>query len=219
MLKNGEKISVLLTIFVIITIIAMGMFLIFKDDLFVFRNNKPIYTRNEPVLAELKFGSTKGELIKKLGNPKKVKKEWWGAYGDYVEFCYYDWGTIWLAPGNESDLSKYIIYAEINKKGIKGPRGIEVGDSYKKVLNKFRYSPEKIGDNKFLYCVISKTKDNGLKKIQPTKFDGIEQFGGIVYNKKGEVESIYYQDTLYYGIEFKISKGRVKQIVAYHHDN
>jgi hypothetical protein len=142
-----------------------------------------------------------------------------GAYGDYVEFCYYDWGTIWLSPGNESDLSKYIIYAEINKKGIKGPRGIEVGDSYKKVLNKFRYSPIKIGDNKFLYCVISKTKDNGLKKIQPTKFDGIEQFGGIVYNEKGEVESIYYQDTLYYGIEFKISKGRVKQIVAYHHDN
>jgi cell division protein YceG involved in septum cleavage len=77
MLKNGEKISVLLTIFVIITIIAMGMFLIFKDDLFVFRNNKPIYTRNEPVLAELKFGSTKGELMKKLGNPKKVKKQWW----------------------------------------------------------------------------------------------------------------------------------------------
>ena len=184
-----------------------------------FRNNKPIYAKGEPVLVELKYEFIKEELIKKVGKPKKVKKEWWGAYGDYVEFCYYDWGTIWLAPGNESDLSKYIIYAEINKKGIKGPRGIEVGDSYKKVLNKFRYSPEKIGDNKFLYCVISKTKDNGLKKIQPTKFDGIEQFGGIVYNKKGEVESIYYQDTLYYGIEFKISKGRVKQIVAYHHDN
>ncbi|WP_231503248.1 hypothetical protein [Caldicellulosiruptor bescii] len=66
-----------LSIFVVITIIAMGMFLIFKDDLFVFRNNKPIYTKGEPVLVELKFGSTKGELIKKLGNPKKVKKEWW----------------------------------------------------------------------------------------------------------------------------------------------
>ena len=214
-----KKISVLLSIFVVITIIAMGMFLIFKDDLFVFRNNKPIYTRDEPVLIGLKFGSTKGELIKKLGNPKKVKKEWWGVYSDYVEYCYYDWGVVWLAPGVENDLGKYIIYVEINKRGIKGPRGIEVGDSYKRVLNKFRYSPEKIGNNEYLYCIKSETEDNSFEKTQGMKFNRTEKFGGVSYNKKGEVDSIFYQDSLYYGIEFKISKGRVKQIVAYHHDN
>lgn len=200
-----KKIFVFYSIFVGIIIIAMGMFLIFKDDLFVFRNNKPVYTREEPVLVELKDEFTKGELIKKIGKPKKVKKEWWGAYGDYGEYCYYDWGSIWLAPGVKKD-SFYIIYAEINKRGIKGPRGIEVGDSYKRVINKFRYSPEKIGGKEYLYYIKPKTKDD------------ITQFGCIIYNEKGEIDSIYYQDSPYYKIEFKISKGRVKQIVAYYHD-
>ncbi|AZT89557.1 hypothetical protein ELD05_02090 [Caldicellulosiruptor changbaiensis] len=200
-----KKVSVLLSIFVVITIIAMGMFLIFKEDLFVFRNNKPVYTKGEPVLVELKYEFTEEELIKKIGKPKKVKKEWWGAYGDYVEYCYYDWGSIWLAPGVKKN-SFYIIYAEINKRGIKGPRGIEVGDSYKRVINKFRYSPEKIGGEEYLYYIKPKTKDDTTR------------FGCIIYNEKGEIDSIYYQDSLYYKIEFKISKGRVKQIVAYYHD-
>lgn len=213
-----KRASVLLSIFVGITIIAMGMFLIFKEDLFVFRNNKPIYAKGEPVLVELKYEFTEEELIKKIGKPKKVKKEWWGAYGDYVEYCYYDWGSIILAPGVKKN-SYYVIDAEINKRGIKGPRGIEVGDSYKRVINKFRYSPEKIGGVEYLYCIKPKTsnKDNtyGLK------FDStndIEQYGSIIYNEKGEIDSIYYQDSSYYKIEFKISKGRVKQIVVHYHD-
>lgn len=214
-MKRPLVLIIILGILVIVT----GVSVILKDDLFVFKNNKPIFKRDEPILMEFKFGSTKSELIKKIGEPKKIKKEWWEAYGDYVEYCYYDWGTVLLAPGNENDLSKYIIYVEINKRGIKGPRGIEVGDSYKKVLNKFRYSPEKVGDNEYLYCIISKTNDNGSQKIQPTNFNDIEQFGVINYNENGEIESINYRDTPYYGIEFKISKGRVKQIVAYYHDN
>ncbi|WP_232421996.1 hypothetical protein [Caldicellulosiruptor bescii] len=92
-------------------------------------------------MVELKYEFIKEELIKKVGKPKKVKKEWWGAYGDYVEYCYYDWGSIILAPGVKKN-SYYVIDAEINKRGIKGPRGIEVGDSYKRVINKFRYSPQ-----------------------------------------------------------------------------
>jgi len=85
-------------------------------------------------------------LIKKLRNPKKVRKEWWGAYGDAVEYCYYDWGYVLLVPPVSSKdlLNRYVISVEINQKGVKGPRGIEVGDSYKKVLNRFRYTPEKV---------------------------------------------------------------------------
>lgn len=160
-----KKIFVFLLIFVVIIIIVMGMFLIFKDDFFVFRNNKFIYIRDELVLIGLKFGFIKGELIKKLGNFKKVKKEWWGVYSDYVEYCYYDWGIVWLVSGDENDLGKYIIYVEINKRGIKGLRGIEVGDSYKRVLNKFRYSLEKIGNNEYLYCIKLEIEDNSFEKI------------------------------------------------------
>lgn len=202
-----------------ILVIVIGVFAILRSELFIFKNNKPIFRRDEPVLMELKLGSTKRELIEKIGKPQKIKKEWWGAYGDYVEYYYYDWGTVLLAPSNENDLSNYIIDVEINKRGIKGPRGIEVGDSYREVLNKFRYSPKKVDDNEYLYCIISKTNDNGSQKIQPTNFNDIEQFGEIVYNEKGEIESINYEDTLYYGVKFKISENRVKQIVAYHHDN
>ncbi|WAM35839.1 hypothetical protein [Caldicellulosiruptor acetigenus] len=200
-----KKILLVLLTVIGINIIAAGVFVTFKDDFLVLKNNKPVFTNDEPVLIGLKFGSTKGELIKKLGNPKKIKREWWGAYGDYVEYCYYDWGYVLLVPG-EGD--RYIINVEISKKGIEGPRGIEVGDCYKRVLNRFRYSPIKIDDREFLYYLEQKTED-GV----------VDRFGSVVYNEKGEIESIYYRDSSYYWIDFEISKGRVKKIVAYHHNN
>lgn len=198
-----KKRAVSLLIFVGIIVIATGMLLIFKNDLFVFRNNKPIYTKEEPVLTKLGFDFTKKDLIEKMGKPKKVKKEWWGAYGDYVEYCYYDWGNLCLAPSIKKH-SFYVIFAEINKRGIKGPREIEVGDSYKRVINKFRYDPKKVDDKEYLYFVTDKY--------------GVKKYGSIIYNNEKKIESIYYQDSSYYVIEFKISKGKVKQILVHYHD-
>uniref|UniRef100_A0A7C3MHI1 Uncharacterized protein n=1 Tax=Dictyoglomus thermophilum TaxID=14 RepID=A0A7C3MHI1_DICTH len=201
-----KKIYFLLLLFIGILIIFTWIFT-HKDEIFIFRNNKEPFFAKEPILENLMFTSKKEELLKKFGNPVNTKREYWETYEDYIEYLYYPWGTVWFAPSpKNNDLARYIFCVEITKRGLKGPRGIQVGDSYKKVLNSFRYNPEKIRDKEYLYY-FSKI-ENGIL---------YEKFGIINYKDK-EIDSIFYQDSLYCNVEFKIEKGKVIKIKAYLHE-
>lgn len=109
--------------------------------------------------------------------------------GKYVYYVYnYDWGKLTLTPSTTKNFF-YIVSAEIDKKGVKGPRGIEIGDNYKRVIGSFRCDPKKVKGKEYLYYI---------------RTDKGEQFRYVISNKKGEIESIFYQDSLSYKIEFKI---------------
>lgn len=197
MVKRVFKFFLFFLIFISMINIVIGANLTFNISIFI--NKKPVYTIGESVLSGFSSQFTLNELTVKLGKPKNVKKE---MKGKYVYHVYnYDWGNLMLAPSAKKNFF-YIVSAEISKKGVKGPRGIEIGDDYKRVISSFRCDPKKVKGKEYLYYI---------------KTDKGEQFGYVITNKKGEIESIVYQDSLSYKIEFKIQKDKVSKIIISYH--
>lgn len=121
---------------------------------------------------ELDMFLTEVEEILGPANEKESESE--GAFEWDVHTYFYDFGTVRFEPLSEYEYTVSAIY--IDQAGYVGPRGIEVGDSYMDVVNKFPH-----GEG-----AISQLPDGYLYGE-----DG-ENFGAVYFGTGGKVEAIQY---------------------------
>lgn len=178
-----------------------------------FVDRKPVFTEKEEIINGLKLLDTKNKMLRKLGKPKNTKKEYWGAYGDEVEYCYYGWGYVLLSPplAPHKDLERPIEEIEITGKKVVGPRGIRIGEGYKRVIESFRCDAKEIYERAF----------HDVKLYEVKKSNEEKMLGFVIYNDKGEMDEIWYKvlNEKYsseFGLRFKLVKKKVVKIFAYY---
>jgi len=206
-MRIGKLFLLGFVLFLIIVNISLSL------SLSSFVDRKPVFTEKEEIINGLKLLDTKDRMLRKLGKPKNTKKEYWGAYGDEVEYCYYEWGYVLLSPppAPHKDLKRPIEEIEITGKNVVGPRGIRIGEDYKRVIESFRCDVKEIYERAFYNVKLYEVKKSNEEKM----------LGFVVYNDKGEMDEIWYKvlNEKYsseFGLRFELMKKKVVKIFAYY---
>ena len=175
---------------------------LYSDDKKTIDVDREIFTPEKDVdVLGISLSVEKNTLEKTLGKPIQIEEVHEDAFVADVLYYYYKFGVIRLEP---FDVDIYTVSEiKINKPKYMGPRGIEVGNSINDVIQKFPNNKN------------TRINEEGEKYLYG-KF-GDENYGYIVYDKSGEIDSVNY---VYggggfgsYGLTFRAHKDVVTEII------
>lgn len=192
----------------IVAAIVLGILLIllgnYRDytEVKLSKNNKTIFTISDLTVDKVKYGDYEKDIVKKMGKPKKVKKETKNVYS-YRKYYYKD--LVLILKENYDDYM--LVGAEVTGRNYNVSRNIKVGNRIKSVMNKFNVENQ-IGT--YIYGNYSKDALNE-KEITGNIYQGIRSKEKIEYINRDSIVNDGIANTARLTINYK--KGRVSKIV------
>lgn len=198
--------GLILTVVILLIILGIAMFTsqFFEDmtKITLRKNNKTIFSINDLIVSDLKYGSTIKDVKEKLSDP--IKEEDFNENSYNYKKLSYD-GLILTLKENYDDF--ILVKAEITNKKYKIGRKIKVGDSILSTVKKF-----KIDNKKGTYIYGNYTID---------ALDNNETDGQIYFGIRNENQVIYInRDSLVDGknpyiskLTFNYKHGKINKII------
>ena len=202
--RRNKTIFALVLILVFILLLLIFVINSFKNygQIKLTTNKEEIFTYEDLVIDDLKYGATEEEVKKYFGSAKETIKETKGIYK--YEVLVYD-GVILTLKENYETYT--LVKVEVTTGNISLSRGIKVGNKITKVFEKFRVENS---SGAYLYGNYKKEALNDKDNKQNIYF-GIRTNENVLYiNKDSEVEELP-TNTATLNIEY--DHGTIKKII------
>ena len=184
---NNKRNRIVLALIVGFLVLLLLLILVIKSfknygQIKISTNQEAIFSHEDLVVNDLKFGSTEEEVKKELGEPKSKKEEVKGIY----QYRIYEYSGLTLTL--KENYEKYLLVkAEITSVDYKATRNIKVGNKITSVFEKFRVDNE---EGAYIYGNYTK-KALTNKEVKGNIYFGLRTNENVLLvNRDSEVENI-----------------------------